>query len=97
MKLTQLKREVERLKDLARNRRIFCACQYIEIQASQSLTGEQERILQNNRTCYERNQNGTAHVGWTSIIVPPRPRITLRKVDCGVGITLITPFQSSEH
>jgi flagellar biosynthesis chaperone FliJ len=69
--LVVLKREVERLKNLARERSDICVCRYIEIVKGATLTEEQERVLENNRECYERNHDQRAHVGWSYIEVPP--------------------------
>ena len=42
------------MKELARNKPVLCAGQYIEIQTSQPLTKVQARILANNRACYQQ-------------------------------------------
>jgi hypothetical protein len=70
--LVSLKREIERLKKLARERPNICVCRYIEVVEGELLTGEQERILERNRACYERNHDLRAHAGFSSVIVSPR-------------------------
>jgi hypothetical protein len=70
MNLLSLKRELASLKALAFSRRdSLCSCEFVELVNGQALIPDQERILANNRTCYEQNHNREAHVGWSSILV----------------------------
>jgi hypothetical protein len=71
MNLTNLKRELERLKEIARDRPIKCFCRYVEIQSGKPLTEEQGRILENNMECRERIHEDRAHVGFAYVEVPP--------------------------
>ncbi len=78
MSLQQIKKQLERMKELARERPTYCTCRYIEIvegSTLSTLTEEQERVLENNRTCYERNHDQSAHVGFTAVIIAPIQRI----------------------
>ena len=71
MNLSSLKRELEQLKALARARRPWgCVCRYVEIVDGRPFTTEQKGSLNYNRQCYERTGDRTAHVGFTSIVVP---------------------------
>jgi hypothetical protein len=72
--LTSLKREIERMKELARERPASCCCRYLEIVRGAPLTDEQARILESNRACYERNHDHErGHIGWRYVKVPPAP------------------------
>ena len=68
--LVVLKREIERLKNLARERSDICVCRYVEVVEGKSLTDKQERVLIANRECYERNHNQSAHVGFVYVELP---------------------------
>jgi hypothetical protein len=71
MNLLSVKRELERLKALARARcESGCVCQYVEIIQNEHLTVEQEELLTRNRDCYAHNGEIEQHVGFTSITVP---------------------------
>jgi transposase len=73
MTIRSLRRELERLKELARDERpIECFCRYVEIvDGSEQLTEEQTRILERNRDCYERNHAPGEHTGFVYVEVPP--------------------------
>jgi hypothetical protein len=69
--LASLKREIERMKELARQKRPSeCTCRYIEILESEPLTEEQERVLTANMACYERNHDHRAHAGFAYVELP---------------------------
>jgi hypothetical protein len=71
MNLLSLKRELEQLKALARARcGSGCVCEYVEIIEDESLRVAEERLVTNNRACYERRPDRNWHVGFSSIIVP---------------------------
>lgn len=71
MNLLSVKRELEQLKARARTRQgSGCVCEYVEIIQDEPVTVEQQRFLNKNRECYERNQERSAHVGFSTIIVP---------------------------
>jgi hypothetical protein len=72
--ILSLKREIERLKNLVLDRPVGCVCRYIEIVEGATLTEEQERVLESNRDCYERNHDQRAHVGFTAVIIAPIQR-----------------------
>jgi len=71
MNLKTLRQEIEDLKELVRGRPVGCSCCYLEIVEGESLTEAQREILQANRRCYHRNHDRDAHVGFSSITVPP--------------------------
>jgi len=76
MRLLSVKRELEQLKVIARLRRgSSCDCQYVEVMDGQETTTEQQRMLENNSACYERNHNRESHVGWSSIVIPANTQL----------------------
>jgi hypothetical protein len=70
MSLQQIKKQLERMKELARERPAYCACRFIEIVKGAPLSEEQERVLESNRECYTRNHEQRAHVGFSRIELP---------------------------
>lgn len=46
-----------------------CKCQFIYFNEGEPLTEDQERILEANRKCFERNHNRKYHIGITHIEV----------------------------
>jgi len=68
--LASLRREIERMKELARERPVSCFCRYVEIVESEPLTEEQERILESNRECRERSHEERTHVGFVYLEIP---------------------------
>lgn len=70
MSLQQLRRQLERMKELARERPAYCTCLFIEIVEGSTLTDEQAQTLEANRACYDQNHE-RAHTGFTYVEVPP--------------------------
>jgi len=75
MSINSLRREIERMKTLAQEKRpSHCFCRYLELVESEPRTEEQARILESNRACYERNHDDERdHTAWSYVKVPPAP------------------------
>jgi len=68
--LTSLRREIERMQELARQKRPSqCTCRYLTIVESEPLSDEQAQILEANRLCFDQNHE-LAHTGFTFVQVP---------------------------
>jgi len=66
MTLRSLRRELERLEEIARSRPIGCVCRLVHVELGQPLTEEQQATLDNNDRCPAHN-----HAGFTVVEVVP--------------------------
>ncbi len=69
MTLRNIRAELERLKEIARERTDDCECRYFDYIEGSALTAEQEQTLERNRRCFERNHHRRAHVGFNTVRV----------------------------
>ena len=67
---TRLKELEQRAEEHA-SHGLNCECRLIHIEEGRALTEEEQRIVEVNKRCFERNVNRKSHVGINTVIVAP--------------------------